>query len=199
MKIAATGVGYLDTASMKKYIQYCKAKSSPRISDEACEVLTSTYVKIRDDGSSSKQSRDGDPTIPITVRQLEALVRISESLAKIRIDPIVRPEDVAEALRLFKVSTMASSSVDQKSHPGSGGAAVSIVGGVVNNRDEVDRTESYLRARLTVGSLVNRLKIIEDSSTQGYNPMIVSKCLSVMAGRGDLLERNQGRLIKRIK
>jgi DNA replication licensing factor MCM5 len=33
---------------MKKYIQYCKARCSPRLSEEAGEVLTSSYVKIRD-------------------------------------------------------------------------------------------------------------------------------------------------------
>jgi hypothetical protein len=34
--------------AMKKYIQYCKARCSPRLSEEAGEVLTSSYVKIRD-------------------------------------------------------------------------------------------------------------------------------------------------------
>lgn len=43
--------------------------------------------------------------MPITVRQLEALVRISESLAKMRLCPEVTQEDVREAIRLFQAST----------------------------------------------------------------------------------------------
>ena len=34
---------------MKKYIQYAKAKCSPRLSEEAGDILASSYVKIRDD------------------------------------------------------------------------------------------------------------------------------------------------------
>ena len=49
MRIATTGVGELDVPTMKKYIQYCKAKCSPRLSEEAGDVLASSYVKIRDD------------------------------------------------------------------------------------------------------------------------------------------------------
>ena len=41
-------------------------------------------------------------------RQLEALVRISESLAKMRLAPFANETDVDEALRLFHVSTLSS-------------------------------------------------------------------------------------------
>ena len=42
------------------------------------------------------------------VRQLEALVRIAESLAKMRLAPFANETDVDEALRLFHVSTLSS-------------------------------------------------------------------------------------------
>ena len=45
-------------------------------------------------------------SIPITVRQLEAVIRISESLAKMRLMPFAGEEQVDEALRLFQVSTL---------------------------------------------------------------------------------------------
>ena len=49
MRIATSGTGELDVPTMKKYIQYCKAKCMPRLSDEAGDILASSYVKIRDD------------------------------------------------------------------------------------------------------------------------------------------------------
>ena len=49
MRVATTGVGDLDVPTMKKYIQYCKAKCLPRLSEEAGDVLASSYVKIRED------------------------------------------------------------------------------------------------------------------------------------------------------
>lgn len=205
MKIATSGVGELHVASMKKYIQYCKAKCSPRLSEEAGEVLASSYVKIRDDTRKNNQSNNGSncgkendtqSVIPITVRQLEALVRISESLAKMRVDSIVRAEDVTEALRLFKVSTMAASSIDQNSTPGN---PVHTRGGGGAGCDDIDRTESFLRSRLNIGTMFNKLKLIEEGVGQGFNAMMIAKCISVMTGRGEILERNQGRLLKRIK
>ena len=45
-------------------------------------------------------------SIPITVRQLEAIIRISEALAKMRLQPFATEVHVDEALRLFQVSTM---------------------------------------------------------------------------------------------
>ena len=39
-------------------------------------------------------------------RQLEAIIRISESIAKMKLQPFAVDQDVDEALRLFQVSTL---------------------------------------------------------------------------------------------
>lgn len=197
MRIARTGKGELEVPAMKKFIQYCKTKCKPVLSDEAGQVLTSSYVKIRDDVrkksiQSQETSKDEQSVIPITVRQLEALVRVSESLAKLRLDTEVRIEDVNEALRLFRVSTMAASSAGQNM------GDQSLLSGSTN-REDIERVQTFLRSRLAVGSMVNKQKLIEEASGQGYNVMILARVISVMAMRGELLERNQGRLIKRVR
>ncbi len=46
------------------------------------------------------------PAVPITVRQLEAIVRISESLARMQLQPVATEAHVREAIDLFKTSTM---------------------------------------------------------------------------------------------
>jgi DNA replication licensing factor MCM5 len=196
MRVATTGMGELDVPSMKKYIQYCKAKCKPVLSEEAGQVLTSSYVKIRDDvrkqAIQSQGNEDAQSVIPITVRQLEALVRLSESLAKTRLDSEVRIEDVNEALRLFRVSTMAASAADQNM------GDKSLLSGSTN-REDIDRAQGFLRSRLAIGSMVNKQKLIEEASGQGYNVMVIARVISVMAARGELMERNQGRLLKRVK
>ena len=202
MRIATTGQGDLSVQAMKKYIQYCKAKCAPRLTEEAGEVLSSSYVKIRDDVRKQAIANNGaggggdntQSAIPITVRQLEALVRISESLAKMRLDSDVRAEDIAESLRLFKVSTMTANAADQNMQGGIG-----LAGGGGIPQEDLSRTEDFLRARMTLGSMVNRQKIIEEAAGQGYNAVVVARCFSVMIMRGEIMERNQGRLLKRIK
>ena len=194
-RIAGTGLGELDVPSMKKYIQFCKAKCRPILSEEASQVLTSSYVKIRDDVRKQgihSSGEEAQTVIPITVRQLEALVRLSESLAKVRLDTEVRIEDVKEALRLFRVSTMAASAADQNLGDGSMSSGV-------NNREAIAHAQGFLRSRLAVGSMVNRQRLVEEASAQGHNAIVVERVLSVMSKQGEVLERNQGRLVKRIK
>ena len=72
-----------------KYIAYCRARCAPRLGAEAALLLQNHYVSIRSDVRA--RSKDGsNSTVPITVRQLEAIVRISESLAKMTLNRNVR-------------------------------------------------------------------------------------------------------------
>ncbi len=46
------------------------------------------------------------PAVPITVRQLEAIIRIAESLARMSLQEEATEDHIREAIRLFKHSTM---------------------------------------------------------------------------------------------
>jgi len=209
-RIAISGVGTLDVPTMKKYIQYCKAKCSPRLSEDASDILASSYVKIRDDirrhtmesstsGDKGGGENDDDQSaVPITVRQLEALIRLSESLSKMRLEDEVQSEDIAEALRLFKVSTMAANATDRTSYTSNGGGGKNLLS-VTPSREEMQRTENFLRSRLAIGTVVNKQRFVEEASSQSYDAAIVARVIGVMVLRGEIQERNRGRLFKRIK
>ena len=70
----------------------------------AAEKLKNKYVLMR--GSSREIEEEGEKrlAIPITVRQLEAVIRISESLAKMELQPFANDSHVDEAIRLFQVN-----------------------------------------------------------------------------------------------
>ena len=53
-----------------------------------------------------EEETDKRIAIPITVRQLEAIIRISEALAKMELQPFAVDRHVEESLRLFQVSTL---------------------------------------------------------------------------------------------
>ena len=97
--------GEIDIASMKKFISYCRNKCAPRLSDDAANALRNHYVTIRDAHRKRTEQQGGAaPTVPITVRQLEAVIRIAESLAKMQLCNEADVDHVNEAIRLFKVS-----------------------------------------------------------------------------------------------
>lgn len=134
--------GEIPINTMKRYIQYCKLKCAPRLSPEASERLSSHFVSIRQKLQLSEADMNERSSIPITVRQLEAIIRITESLAKLTLSPVATEEHVEEAIRLFTASTM--SAVEQ---------GVSS-GGLINNGEinkEIKRVEQELRRRLPIG------------------------------------------------
>ena len=58
------------------------------------------YVLMRAGAKTHEQETLKKTSIPITVRQLEAIVRISESLAKMKMQAFAGEEEVDEAIRL---------------------------------------------------------------------------------------------------
>merc|ERR1719150_2139426 len=98
--------GELSLAFLKKYINYARARCGPRLSKEAAEKLKNKYVMMRSGTKEVEEETDKRIAIPITVRQLEAIVRISESLAKMELQPFVVDRHVEESMRLFQVSTL---------------------------------------------------------------------------------------------
>ncbi len=80
---------------LKKYIATARAKCAPRLSERAGEILTNFYVNDRDETKMIPMRRTKQ--IPITVRQLEALVRIAESFAKMEMKETVNEHHVERA------------------------------------------------------------------------------------------------------
>ncbi|AQK75816.1 DNA replication licensing factor MCM5 [Zea mays] len=91
---------------LKRYIEYCRATCKPRLSEKAAEMLQNKYIEIRQKMRQQAHETGRAAAIPITVRQLEAIIRLSESLAKMRLTSVATPEHVEEAFRLFNVSTV---------------------------------------------------------------------------------------------
>ncbi len=89
---------------MKKYISYARNKVKPRLTQEAAELLQGIYVEDRSKANEKKMK--GGSTIPITVRQLEAVIRLSEALTKMKLQTEVTKDEVEEAHYLFEISTM---------------------------------------------------------------------------------------------
>lgn len=82
------------------------SRCGPRLNEEAGDKLKRRYVMMRSGAFQHEKEVDKKSTIPITVRQLEAIIRVSESLAKMQLQPFATETHVDEALRLFKVSTL---------------------------------------------------------------------------------------------
>ena len=108
----------IDVPILRRYIAYAKKTCSPRLTEAAMETLQNYYVQIRqglveEDAEIERRGR-APRAVPITVRQLEAIIRISESVAKMRLSDIATEDDVQTAIHMFTVSTLRAAKVDHR-------------------------------------------------------------------------------------
>jgi replicative DNA helicase Mcm len=82
---------------LKKYIGYANRYVIPQLSGEAVEIIENFYVDLR-------KSAEGGAAVPITARQLESLVRLSEARARMALRSKVTKEDAQAAVRLMEDS-----------------------------------------------------------------------------------------------
>jgi len=87
----------IDTDLLKKYISYVRQNSNPKLSDEAMEELKKYYVEMRNSGSEE----GGVKSVPISARQLEALVRLAEAAAKLRLAEEVTKKDAQRGIDML--------------------------------------------------------------------------------------------------
>ncbi len=79
---------------IRKYIAYAKRSVHPSMEPDARKKIVEYYVSTR------KQVGDFSDTVAITARSLEALARLAEASARIRLSQVATVEDAERAIRL---------------------------------------------------------------------------------------------------
>jgi replicative DNA helicase Mcm len=77
----------------RKYVAYAKRNCYPLLSAEARETLIAYYLKLRGLAEPNKP-------VPVTARQLEALVRLAESSARIRLSSTIEHQDAERVVHI---------------------------------------------------------------------------------------------------
>ncbi|OXB55991.1 hypothetical protein ASZ78_009673 [Callipepla squamata] len=183
--------GEIELNKLKKLISFCRTKCGPRLSEAAAEKLKNRYILMRSGSRQHEQENDRRSSIPITVRQLEAIVRIAESLSKMKLQPFATEADVEEALRLFQVSTLDAAM----------SGSLSGAEGFTTQEDQemLSRIERQLKRRFAIGSQVSEHSIVQDFMRQKYPEHAIYKVLQLMMRRGEIQHRMQRKVLYRIK
>jgi len=93
----------ISTSLLRKYIAYARQRMKPILDKEAVAEIEKFYVDLRNmpiSGNSEVKP------IPISARQLEALIRMSEASAKVRLSSVATKEDAMRAIDLMKYYLM---------------------------------------------------------------------------------------------
>ncbi len=96
----ASAVEPYDEEFIRKFIAYVRRHVHPKLSREAAVLLRDYYVKLR-----RKAKREGGFfKIPITPRQLEALIRLTTAHARLHLREVATVEDAKAAIDLLEYS-----------------------------------------------------------------------------------------------
>lgn len=141
--------------------------------------------------SSSGSNGSATPIIQITARQLESLVRLTESQAKMRLDGLASRKDAEEAIRLFKTATVDAMNSGLLSGVDEGLSQM--------QSDLVLRVEEAIRRGISVGSTVDHHRLLSEMGRRGFEPKIVDRAIAAMVRREELLWRKQRTLLYRVR
>lgn len=177
--------------TFKNYITYCKRHCAPRLSVEASKSLSSHFINIRKQLLISELQSTARSSIPITIRQLEAIIRITESLAKLELSPVATEKHVAEAIRLFQASTMDAASQDP-------------TGGLQMNNSsqlfsEIRQIDQELKRRLPIGwSTSYQTLKTEFVDSKKFSQIALDKSLYALEKHGTIQRRFHGQNVYRV-
>jgi replicative DNA helicase Mcm len=87
----------------RKYVAYAKQRIKPELGEKAIAEIKKFYVELRNRPVSSESALR---PIPISARQLQALIRMAEASAKLRLSNEVSLEDAKNAIEIMKYYLM---------------------------------------------------------------------------------------------
>lgn len=183
--------GELSLEFLKKFVAYARANCAPRLCDAAKDKLLNNYVKMRNPENHDNFRSKKMPMIPITIRQLEAIIRMSEALAKMELQPFALERHVDEAIRLFRVSTLAAAESGE----------LAGVEGFLSNTDQqtFNRIENQLRKRFAIGTYVSENLIVNEFVKQSYDESMVKRVIQYCVRRGLMVYKYQRKMLYRVK
>jgi len=185
-----TGEDEFEIRFLKRYIAYARKTCSPRLEPAAAEVLQNHYVSMRQDlhakDKHAEQNGKAPRAVPITVRQLEAIVRISESFAKMRLSDVATAADVNQAIKLFEVSTLQAAQTGE----------IELEGGT--GREERTALE-MIKQRVRIGEATGAARLVKELVHWGLEERAIRRAINMLCKRGEFEEQKMGKKLKRLQ
>lgn len=181
--------GMVEIAKLRKYVAYARRTCHPRLNAEAAEMLKNQYVAFRSKVPKGSGA-SGATSIPITVRQLEAIVRISEARARMELREEATTDHVAEAIRLFQVSTFRAATSGLPTDGGYGGAKFDEL---------VQKAERELNQRIGIGQTASTQLLIQFLTDRQFERPIALRALDYLVQKNLFRYKKQQKLVERVQ
>ena len=176
----------INTDLLRKYIAYARQRVSPRLTDGALEEIKEFYLRMRKSGGAEGSIK----TIPISARQLEALVRLSEASAKARMDDRVTRKDAKKAIELLDYCLMQVGFDKETGKIDIDRIATGIAATQRNHIMILKEIVSELETKL--GKAIPIEDVISEAKNRGLDEDKVEEALERLKRSGDIYEPRRG-------
>jgi replicative DNA helicase Mcm len=176
---------------LRKYMAYAKQRIIPVLTEEAIEDIKNFYVNLRNTG---QEGDEAIKAIPISARQLEAIIRLSEAAARIRLSNKVTRADVKRALDIQKYC-MTEIGMD----PETGQLDIDRVttGITASSRSKIVAVREIIFGMDEKGKkAIPFEEIVAAAAVQGISEQVVEESIEKLKRSGDLFEPKAGYIQK---
>lgn len=171
---------------LRKYVAYARKNIFPVLTDEARVRFKNHYVGLR------KQGEDSNQPVPVTARQLEALVRLGEASARLRFASKITSEDAERVIRIVE-ACLRQVGVDPET--GRLDADVIAVGISKSARDKIKVIKDIIsEVSLEHHGSAPKDLVLDQAEGVGIDREKAEETISRLRQRGEIIEPRPGQL-----
>jgi replicative DNA helicase Mcm len=175
----------IEAEIMRKYVAYARKNVYPVMEEDARTHLINFYTDLRKTGEGK------NTPVPVTARQLEALVRLSEASARIRLSNIVTLDDAKRTVRIT-MNCLKNVGVDPET--GALDADIIASGTSMSQRNKIKILKDIIKKvseRHPGGKAPLEEVYAEAENNHGIDRTHAEENIKKMKQRGDLLSPDQ--------
>ncbi len=176
----------IPTPLLRKYLAYARKNIHPRLTDTATEELKEYYLKMRSSGAAE----GGVKTIPISARQLEGLIRLTEASAKLRLSTRATKKDSKKAVELLDYCLKQVAFDEETGTIDIDRIATSIPATQRNKISIIKEIINELENKL--GKTIPLSELMEEAEAKGIDQPEAEDILQKLKRAGDLFEPRRG-------
>ena len=165
---------------LRKYIAYAKKEIYPIMDDEARNQLIDFYLGLR------RQGEDRDSPVPVTARQLEALVRLCEASARVRLSNEITTDDSRRVIRVVE-SCLRQVAFDAET--GKFDVDILTTGVSKSQRDKIKTLRNVIREiEAEHSGMAPKEEVFARAAEQGFEKEYVDELIKRLKTQGELYE-----------
>ncbi len=177
----------IPTPLLRKYFAYARQKINPILTDSALQEIKQYYVEMR---NRSGVEEGASRAVPISPRQLEALVRLSEANARARFSDKVTKKDARRAIDLLHYCLMAIGRDPETGKIDIDRIATGISASARSHILQIKEIISELESK--IGKTIPIDDVLAGAREKGIEETQVEEAIEKLKRSGDLFEPRRG-------